>query len=74
MTDWGTPTPTKERRVLVMERNRAVTELAQARVLVGALRTELRSQWETNHAEHCRNQWPHNEACYWPMPVVLEAT
>lgn len=32
---------------------------------------ELREQWESNHFEHCRRDWPHEHICYWPMPAVL---
>lgn len=38
-----------------------------------ALRTELRNQWEFNHAEHC-GQAPavgHAGDCHWPRPAVL---
>lgn len=45
--------------------------------LTGDLASALREQWEINHAEHCTNEWPHedlpNGPCYWPMPPVLAA-
>ena len=36
-----------------------------------ALRAELQRQWEYNHAEHCGKAWPHEGACYWPLPGML---
>jgi hypothetical protein len=49
-----------------MGRDRAALEAENE-----ALRAELRERWEANHAEHCRNEWPHDGDCYWPPPGVL---
>jgi hypothetical protein len=35
------------------------------------LRRELREQWEHNHWERCRAEWPHSGVCFWPYPEVL---
>lgn len=35
------------------------------------LREELRRQWEFNHFEHCRRDWPHEGMCHWPIPPIL---
>ncbi len=42
--------------------------------LIALLRDELRSQWESNHAEHCCWPWPHDGECYWPLPEVLRGS
>lgn len=34
---------------------------------------ELLEQWQWNHSEHCRDDWPHTEPCHWPMPPCLVA-
>ncbi len=36
------------------------------------LREELRYQWQYNHSERRRLEWPHpGKECYWPIPAVL---
>ena len=35
------------------------------------LRKEIEEQWFYNHAEHCRDEWPHDGPCMWPLPEVL---
>lgn len=43
--------------------------------LIEDLRAELRSQWESSHAEHCGKEPPlHDGECYWPPPDVLEGS
>jgi hypothetical protein len=52
----------------------AYAEWERAEALVAELeqlRAELRSQWESNHWEHCRAEWPHEGVCHWPLPDVL---
>lgn len=34
--------------------------------LVLTLTTNLETEWFSNHAEHCRNDWPHDGECQWP--------
>jgi hypothetical protein len=37
------------------------------------LREELLHQWQYNHAEHCRIEWPHpGKDCHWPVPAMLD--
>jgi hypothetical protein len=37
------------------------------------LREELLYQWQYNHAEQCRIEWPHpGKDCRWPVPEILE--
>lgn len=33
----------------------------------------LEHEWFYNHAEHCRNEWPHSGMCHWPQPAALAA-
>lgn len=36
-------------------------------------REALQQEWEANHAEHCRDEFPctAGELCCWPLPSVL---
>jgi len=48
-------------------------EIAPLRDENGRLRDELWHQWQYNHSDHCRTEWPHpvGKDCYWPLPDVL---
>jgi hypothetical protein len=35
------------------------------------LRNELLRQWEFNHKERCRGDWPHIEPCFWELPSAV---
>jgi hypothetical protein len=37
------------------------------------LQKELLRQWEFNHKEHCRDNWPHTGACFWEIPSAISS-